>query len=157
MTRFQRPSVALLLATVLACTLALPVWAHAELVSSEPAAGATVPSGLRQLSLTFNEDLSPGSQLVVYADQFAPVPGVTSTVDGPVLRAEFAAALREGVYTVQWTAVGSDGHPVAGSYQFAIAPPFGAGLGPRIIFYTTFIVGFLALGAVLLLARRRRK
>jgi methionine-rich copper-binding protein CopC len=141
------------------CILSGPVLAHAELLSSQPAAGSTVPAGLAALTLTFSEPLGPGSGLVVFASQFQTVAGVTSTVAGPVLSAAIAPPLAQGTYTVQWTAVSTDGHPVQGTYQFAVsAPAFGAGLGPRIAFLSSLVLGTLALAAIAVLAifRRRR-
>jgi methionine-rich copper-binding protein CopC len=150
---------ALLLALVAVFMLAWPVLAHADLVSSVPAAGSTVPARLGDLTLTFSEPLGAGSGVVIFAEQFQTVAGVTSTIDGPVLSAAIAPPLEQGTYTVQWTAVSTDGHPVEGSYQFAVsAPAFGAGLGPRIAFLSSLIFGTLALAVVALLAvfRRRR-
>ena len=152
----RRTPLALLVALALALLATLPVWAHAELVSTEPAAGATVPAGLRRLTLTFNEPLQVGSQAQVFREQFEPVSGVTSGTEGAVLHVLFTSALGEGVYTVQWTAVGDDGHPVQGSYQFAVSPAVGAGRGPLIVFVSSLVIGALALGAVVVLARRRR-
>ena len=134
-----------------------PALAHAELVAAEPAPGETVPAGLAKLRLTFNEPISPASQVVVYADQFQTVAGVTSTVEGDVLQASLATPLDEGTYTVQWTALGSDGHPVQGTYQFGVSARIGAGLGPRIIFVLSLLCGTLALSVIALATWRRRR
>ena len=156
LTRVRRTPISFIAALALAIGLALPVWAHAELLSTEPPAGATVPAGLRTLTLTFTEPLQAGSQAVVFRGQFEPVSGVTSGVEGNILHVLFTSALGEGTYTVQWTAIGSDGHPAEGSYQFAVSPAFGAGRGPQIVFASSLVIGLLALGAVVLLARRKR-
>ena len=145
-----------LLALVAVAAAALPAWAHAELVSSEPAPGATVPHGLTELRLTFSEPLSPASQVLVYAGQFEAVSGVSSTVEGPVLHASLATPLGKGTYTVQWTAVGEDGHPVEGTYQFGVSAPVGDGLGPTIVFGSSLLFGTLAVVAIIVLARRKR-
>jgi methionine-rich copper-binding protein CopC len=145
-----------LLAALLLAAAAVPVGAHAELLASEPAAGATVPAGLREMTLTFSEPIGEGSQVVVYAEQFEAVAGVVSGVEGPVLHVLFTSALGEGVYTVQWTAVGTDGHPVEGTYQFAVSASFGAGMGPQIALAVSLAVGLLALAAIVVLSRRKR-
>jgi methionine-rich copper-binding protein CopC len=155
--RASRPAAALVLALLTSLAVAWPVWAHAELLSSEPAPGATVPAGLRTLTLTFNEPVAEGSQVVVYAEQFQPVAGVTNSAAGPVLTAHLDSGLGQGLYTVQWRAVGTDGHPVEGSYQFGVSAPFGAGMGPRIVFFTGLIVGTLSLVALVILTRMRRR
>ncbi len=153
----SRRALALLLALAALGLAALPALAHADLVSSEPAAGATVPAGLNELRLTFSEPVGPGSGVVLFAEEFQPVAGVTSTTDGEVLNAVWALALGEGTYTVQWTAVSLDGHPVQGSYQFGVSAPIGAGLGPSIVFASSLIIGTLSLLALVVLARLRRR
>jgi methionine-rich copper-binding protein CopC len=155
--RASRGGAALLMALLACLAVAWPVWAHAELVASEPAPGATVPAGLRTLTLTFNEPVAEGSQVVVYAEQFQPVAGVHTLAAGPVLTASLDSGLGQGLYTVQWRAVGTDGHPVEGSYQFAVSAAFGAGLGPRIVLFTGLIVGTLSLAALVILTRVRRR
>ena len=37
-----------------------------------------------------------------------------------MIRAEVAAPLSPGVYTVQWTAISVDGDPIQGSYSFEV-------------------------------------
>lgn len=157
MIRAGRRLAVLLALMAAGLSVAVPAWAHAELVSSEPAPGATVPVGLSLITLTFREPIAEGSQVTLYADQFQTVAGVTSAVDGTVLRASLAAGLDAGLYTVQWRAVSVDGDPVEGSYQFAVSPPFGAGLGPRIVFGTGLIVGTVLLVGLIVYARRKRR
>ncbi len=157
----KRHSLCLLAALTLLialCVAVLPALAHAELLSSEPAAGATVPYGQAEIRLTFNAPLAPASQIVVFAEQFQPVAGVTSSVEAAVLLATLATPLGEGTYTVQWTAGAVDGHLVEGSYQFAVSPPpVGAGAGPALVFGSSLIIGGLSLAAIVLLSRHRRR
>jgi methionine-rich copper-binding protein CopC len=146
-----------LLALLVLMATTWPAWAHAELVSSRPAPGESVPATFRQLRLTFNEPLNDSSQVAIFGEAFQAVAGVTSAVDGPDLLVTLAAALPVGTYTVQWTAVGADLHPVEGTYQFAVVPPLGAGWGPRIVFISGLVIGSLALAALVILARVRRR
>lgn len=147
----------LVVAAIFAFALALPALAHPELVAAVPAPGATVPPGLAQLRLTFNEPVSQGSQVTVYTEQFQVVAGVSTYLDGNDLVARLGSRLGEGAYTVQWLALGPDGQPVEGSYQFGVSAPFGAGQGPAIIFATSLLFGGLGLVLILLLAWRRRR
>ena len=140
-----------------AFALALPALAHPELVAAVPAPGATVPPGLAQLTLTFNEPVSQGSQVTVYTEQFQIVADVSTHVDGNDLVARLGSRLGEGTYTVQWLALGPDGQPVEGSYQFAVSAAFGTGQGPAIIFASSLALGGLGLVLVLLLSWRRRR
>jgi methionine-rich copper-binding protein CopC len=94
--------------------------AHTELVRAEPAPGSTAPAGLREVVLEFNEPLGAGSTLTIFGGTFAPVAGVETGVADQVLTARLAQALAPGTYTVEWRVIGADGHPVQGSYQFAV-------------------------------------
>ena len=96
--------------------------AHAELVTSEPAAGSTVPTGLNRIILAFNEPPEPGSAIELYRGVFQAVPGVNSYVANGQLWADIDPPLTEDNYTVQWTAVSADGHTVSGSFQFGVGP-----------------------------------
>jgi methionine-rich copper-binding protein CopC len=95
--------------------------AHSELVRSQPAAGSTAPAGLRELVLEFNEPIGGGSTLTIFAGTFSPTAGVETSVEGQVLTARLAEPLPAGTYTVEWRVIGADGHPVQGSYQFAVS------------------------------------
>jgi methionine-rich copper-binding protein CopC len=116
-------AVCALLLAVLAAALAAPVLAHTELVSAVPAPGATVADPISKLTLSFTESIAAGSSVQLFAGAFQEVQGVISSVSANVLTAEAAAPLVPGTYTVQWIAIGADGHPTAGSYQFAVSAP----------------------------------
>ncbi|PPF82199.1 transporter [Subtercola sp. Z020] len=106
--------------------------AHDYLVSSSPAAGATVTAPPAEVSLTFNDlvlDLSGdgSSSIVEVTGPDAATThfetGCTSilshTVSAPV------ALGGPGSYTVSWQIVSSDGHPVSNSLTFEYAPAAG--------------------------------
>jgi methionine-rich copper-binding protein CopC len=104
---------------------AAPAAAHTALVSSSPAAGATVEAPA-SVSLTFSEALlTIGAGIVVLDAQgvdhasggvYFPQP---STVQVDV------APLQPGAYTTQWRVVADDGHPIEGTLPFTVvaAPP----------------------------------
>jgi len=121
--------------------------AHASLVSADPAPGATVPSTLAGIRLTFDEPLVFGSTLTLFTNGFQNVGGITSQIEGKVLRTTLVGRLAPGTYTVQWKAATADGHSVEGSYQFGVSEsPRGGGNGFLII------GGVVLLGALLLFA-----
>ncbi len=111
----------LLLIAALALVLTRPVLAHSELVSAEPAAGATVAGPVSELRLTFSGNLGEGSDVDLFVGGFQAIPDVTSTVSDNELRVHVADPLGPGTYTVQWVAIGVDGHPTGGSYQFGVS------------------------------------
>jgi methionine-rich copper-binding protein CopC len=131
-------------------------WAHAELLSADPAPGTTLSASPAAIRLTFDEPLVAGSGVVLYAGTFNPVAGLTSTLDGATLHTTLAAPLAPDTYTVQWTAITADGHAVDGSYQFAVASP--PPRGPVWVLGITLAVAAVALAIVggAWLRRRRR-
>jgi methionine-rich copper-binding protein CopC len=114
--------------TVTAPGLAL---AHARLVSSTPADGASVGAGLTEIVLTFSEEISPdqSSASLLGADGVA-VQGVSASVDRAnrtVMRI-LTPPLQAGKYTVKWEAVTEDdnGH-TNGTLTFTVT---GSGQAP---------------------------
>lgn len=101
-----------------------PALAHAELVRASPAANASVRSSPRTITLTFNERLVPAFskfELTMPAHRME-IP-ITTTVsrDGKRIVGTVGSRLMKGTYRVAWTAAGSDGHRMTGSYSFKVA------------------------------------
>ena len=104
--------------------------AHAKVVASSPAQGATV-SKPRTVTLTFSEALLPptaGASIVMTA-----MPGVknhgemairnftTSWSKGnKTMTLKLRQPLRAGTYDVRWQAAGADGHRMKGSVSFTV-------------------------------------
>ena len=108
----------------LAVTLAVPAAAHTHLVQSTPAANATLHTGPRTITLTFNE------RLVAAFSKFEvtmPVHGMDVPVttalssDGKRIVGTLAQPLGKGAYRVSWTAAGADGHKMTGTLNFTVA------------------------------------
>jgi methionine-rich copper-binding protein CopC len=145
-----------LAAVALLALWSMPAWAHSELVRAEPPAGSTAPPGLREIVLEFNEALGGGSTLTLYAGTFAPVAGIEIDVEGPVLTARLAEFLVAGTYTVEWRVIGEDGHPVQGSYQFAVAEAGTQSPSSLLLWGAALAAGAVALVAGVFVLRRRR-
>jgi len=96
-------------------------FAHTELASAEPAPGSTVAGPISRLTLNFSEPIDSGSGVQIFAGAFEAVGGVSTTTARNTLTVRLDPPLALGTYTVQWLAVGADGHPVSGSYQFAVS------------------------------------
>jgi methionine-rich copper-binding protein CopC len=102
--------------------------AHVKLVSSTPAANATVPAPTK-LTLTFSETLlAPlsGAELTMtgmpgMADH-APMPikGFKTSVEGKTMTLALPRALPAGSYSLTWRIVGTDQHKMEGSYSFNV-------------------------------------
>lgn len=103
--------------------------AHAELVSSSPAAGAQLDDPPREVTLTFDGELLPdGSGLVVTRAGAGEV-GAGSldldVADRNVIAGEVTIT-EQGVYVVAWMAASVDGHAVSGEFSFRYGAPEGA-------------------------------
>ena len=113
-----------------AALLALPgmASAHSKLVSSSPAANATVAKPTK-LTLTFSETfLAPmsGVELTMtgmpgMADH-APMPikGFKTAAAGKTMTVTLPRALPAGSYDLKWHIVGADQHKMEGNYSFNV-------------------------------------
>ncbi|WP_176596004.1 MULTISPECIES: copper homeostasis periplasmic binding protein CopC [Sphingobium] len=121
-----------ILFTAALALVALPsmAMAHPKLLSSTPAAGATVAKPTR-LSLTFSEKmLAPlsGVDLTMTGmpgmANHAPMPikGFKTAVegDGKTMTVTLPRALPAGHYDLDWHLVGADQHKIAGKVSFSV-------------------------------------
>lgn len=100
-----------------------PAWAHARLVSSNPAAGATVPAP-KMITLTFSEKLVPAFskfELTMPEHGGMKVPVKTAvSQDGKSVTGAPGTALMKGTYKIIWTAASGDGHKMNGEVAFKV-------------------------------------
>ena len=107
-----------------------PALAHPKLVSSSPAATATV-AATNRLTLTFSEHLMPQLSGIDLAMTGMPgmanhapmkIGGVRTTVgeNGKTLIATLPRPLAAGTYKLDWHAVSVDTHRIAGSLTFTV-------------------------------------
>lgn len=113
-----------------AALLALPgmASAHSKLVSSSPAANATVAKPTK-LTLTFSETfLAPmsGVELTMTAmpgmSDHPPMPikGFKTATEGKTMTVTLPRALPAGSYDLKWHIVGADQHKMEGTYSFNV-------------------------------------
>ncbi|MEP7189623.1 MAG: copper resistance CopC family protein, partial [Roseiflexaceae bacterium] len=124
LTLMKARALPLLLALVLALLLAAPVVAHANLLRSEPAAGALLDKSPPSLMLEFSEELDPSfSQTQLFDSQnqlVEPGPGEVDPTTPRVLRL-ILPDLPKGSYTALWRVRSSiDGHISQGSLPFGV-------------------------------------
>lgn len=112
---------------------AAQAFAHAKLVSSTPAAGATV-AATSKIELHFSEGLvekfsgvEVSSTRMMMGDKMMDhvmkIDGATAAVDAAdkkTLIVTLKAPLEAGTYKLDWHAVTSDTHRVKGSYSFTV-------------------------------------
>lgn len=105
-------------------------FAHAEVVSSNPAPDSTVSAGAIDIDIEFNEALmqspdSSGSEIQIVNQTTKEVQTVDCvTVNGAHLTAR-AALYFDGPATLTWRTVADDGHPISESYNFNVSNPKG--------------------------------
>lgn len=105
---------------------ALPAAAHADIVSSEPAAGSTIAKLPERIRVVFDEKLQPvGTRIRLFDVQNKEVTLDKGAIDpaDPKAFIVLLPKLASGAYTVQWTALSEDGHSEKGSYAFALRVP----------------------------------
>jgi methionine-rich copper-binding protein CopC len=123
--------------TVLAVTLGSslgatsPALAHDEIISTTPAADASVAPGQIKVSITFNEPAMQmgnheGIEIQVTAPDGTAAVLPCLVVDGATIWA-VDDAKAEGTYAVDWRSVSNDGHANSGTFNFEVAA--GAALG----------------------------
>jgi len=100
-------------------------YAHPELQSAEPAAGAAMTTSPKQIRITFNESVIPKFCGVEVKDQTGKVISTGKAATDPANKKLLVVPLNEqlppGDYKVEWHAVSDDTHRVKGSYSFSVA------------------------------------
>ena len=118
----------LIAAAAMALTLPGLASAHTKLVSSTPAANATIAKPTK-MTLTFSETfLAPlsGADLTMTGmpgmanHDPMPIKGFKTAVDGKSMTLTFPRALPAGTYDLKWHVVGADQHKMEGGYSFTV-------------------------------------
>lgn len=97
--------------------------AHSSLIEATPTPGVLIQESPEKATLLFNEPVEQDlSNLIIYDWNANPVfIGQPDTLGGRVPKLEFTIPeLEDGTHTAKWSVVSLDGHPVNGSYSFAV-------------------------------------
>ncbi|MEK6350050.1 MAG: copper resistance protein CopC [Burkholderia sp.] len=108
-------------AAVLFAAVAPLAFAHAHPKQRVPDAGATVPVSTASVAIDFDEGLEPAFSSLKVTDaagQAATRDASSVSGSGKKHMSVDLAALKPGVYTVNWVAVATDGHRTQGTYTF---------------------------------------
>ena len=129
-TRYRRAAAAwpvLLLALVLASFAATPAFAHASLVSSEPADDTVLAAAPKQFVLTFNEAVTPlALRLTGPSGAALPLADAAVRDTSLVIQApepDGSDRPGQGTYVLSFRVVSGDGHPVGGTVVFSVGKP----------------------------------
>ena len=100
-------------------------YAHPELQSAEPAAGAAMTTSPKQIRITFNESVIAQFCGVEVKDQTGKVISTGKAATDPANKKLLVLPLKEqlppGDYKVEGHAVSDDTHRVKGNYSFSVA------------------------------------
>ena len=123
----------ILLTTSVAAAMPRP---HASLLSSEPAAGATLVTAPSRIRLVFSEPVEIAMSGATISNGSGTLPlGVTGDPRDVHALLAGVPALQPGAHTVRWHVVSDDGHRVDGSFSFTIegAPHVGNAAAPNVV------------------------
>lgn len=118
-----------LAALLTALCLASATWAHATLVSAEPADGSVLTLPPKMVQLHFNESVTPA--VVGLIDATGKAREVATRAVGQSFLMVLPDDLPQGTQIVSYRVVSEDGHPVAGSLVFSIGAVTGSAPPPE--------------------------
>ncbi len=96
-----------------------PASAHASLVGSDPADGATLAAAPSAITFTFNENIGNPAYIAVTAPNGSKVDvGDVRAIDNKVT-ATLPDVDQKGRYTASYRVVSADGHPVEGTIHYS--------------------------------------
>src|SRR5690349_8019760 len=113
-----------LAALMSALCIASAAWAHATLLSSEPADGSVLAQPPKMVQLHFNESIAPA--VIGVIDAAGKARDVATRAAGQSVLIVLPDDLPQGTQIVSYRVVSQDGHPVAGSMVFSIGAVTGA-------------------------------
>jgi len=108
-------------ALVAPIALAPAASAHDAFVGSTPKAGSTVTAAPTSVTVSFEEPpLAAGLAVAVTAPDKTLVTSGDPVLTGSDVVSALVPLTRSGTYTVAWRIVADDGHPVTGTFTFAL-------------------------------------
>lgn len=100
----------------------LPASAHDAMVDSSPPADSTIEVLPDEIVLTFSAPLIDGAtEILVTGPSGQTVSDGVAAVSDKTVTQPLRADAEDGVYTVLWHVVSSDGHPTDGQFAFTLA------------------------------------
>ena len=123
-TASRRPfALVTIAALLLAVGFVAPVYAHANLIRSDPPPNSVLPATPRQVILYFTEQVEPklsGGEVYDSTGKEVDIGYSVNPTDATALIVSLPP-LQSGVYTVSWHAISAvDGHHTSGSFSFGV-------------------------------------
>ncbi|WP_100404117.1 copper resistance CopC family protein [Bacillus sp. FJAT-42315] len=101
------------------------VSAHTGLQSSYPTEGEMVEGEVKEITMEFNTSIEKGSLFTLFDEKGTEIALEDIQIDKNKLIGTTSESLTEGLYTVNWSIVGEDGHLIKGEYTFTVAQKLG--------------------------------
>lgn len=98
-------------------------WAHAQLLTTEPVENAVLETVPSEVTLIFNEPVSPLAVKLIGPDGAAVEVSANS---GARVTVALPAELSRGTHVLSYRVVSTDGHPIGGSLVFSVGEVTGA-------------------------------
>ncbi|MEV0898449.1 copper resistance CopC family protein [Actinoplanes sp. NPDC049802] len=117
-----RPLLALA-ALLLVLVPGTPAWAHNALAEADPAKNATLKKSPSEVRLRFLQKLNPEYTTVTVSDAGKATVSTSAPKVNGATAVVTVGTLDNGVYTVAYQVVSTDGHTVKGSYEFTVDDP----------------------------------
>ena len=111
------------LAALILFVFAVPfsAMAHTGLSSSNPAEGEQISEPLEEINLIFETQIEAGSTMALESEgqsfKLDEISASGNTLQGQLVEDE----LPNGDYTLAWSIIGEDGHPIKGEVRFEVA------------------------------------
>jgi len=93
--------------------------AHTGLSTSNPAINENVTQEVNRITLTFKGEVEPLSTMELKKDG-AVIPLQEVKINKQEMSGMLKESLENGTYTVHWSIVGKDGHPITGEIPFSV-------------------------------------
>lgn len=123
---------ALLLAGLLLLISAQPAAAHARLLETDPAEGAVVPTRPDQVTLTFDQPITPIDEgFELYSADRPPRP-IEATASGASVHVVLPDDIGQGTFLITWRVRSEDSHVISGVLEFSIGQPGPPPTGPAL-------------------------
>lgn len=122
--RILRTVAVILLAGLALLLGAAPALAHTRLQSSDPTDGASLDTAPEHISLTFNEEMTPGfSTVTIVGPDGAHYETGDVGAEGGTVSTAVLPLGPAGQYKIGYRVVSADGHPVTGEISFTLTTP----------------------------------
>jgi copper resistance protein C len=115
--------ISICLSLLLFITYATSTFAHSHLADSMPKNGEINNEPLHEVSINFDGNIMQGSKMDIQNENGDQVTVSSIEIGDGVLIAKLSESLVNGAYTVNWSIISADGHPLEGSFTFVQDAP----------------------------------